>query len=70
MRLTELEALTKRCHRGMHDAPAREGVKIGNCIGSKCAAWRWCGMLSCQNEHLGYCGLAGEPMSHGPDEED
>jgi hypothetical protein len=39
-------------------------VRLEKCDHVKCMGWRWSYVTSSDEERLGYCGLAGKPMSH------
>ena len=66
--MTEDEAKEKWCPQG--PTVATDEYNAGftfTCIGSKCMAWRWHGVVMGQDspprpeELQGYCGLAGRP---------
>lgn len=72
MLMTEVEAKTKRCTPmavvWIMDAETRKaneasGALEFNCIGSRCAQWRWAEWADTEphQPRLGYCGLAGKP---------
>lgn len=70
MLMTEVEAKTKRCTPmavvWIMDAETRKaneasGALEFNCIGSRCAQWRWPDDPM-REGWRGYCGLAGKPQ--------
>ncbi len=56
---TEEEAKTKWCPQIVDADSLMSGEQSGDCIGSRCMAWRWLGSKG--PEQQGYCGLAGRP---------